>query len=55
MHRTCFEFLKKWLISSRRKPLVIRGARQVGKTWIVRHLAESEKMQLVEFNFEKNP
>jgi len=55
MYRTCSEFLKKWLNSSRRKPLVIRGARQVGKTWIVRHLAETEKMHLVEFNFEKNP
>ena len=55
MHRTCMEFLKKWLVSNRRKPLVIRGARQVGKTWIVRHLAESQKLKLVEFNFEKNP
>jgi predicted AAA+ superfamily ATPase len=55
MHRTCSEFLRKWLFSSRRKPLVIRGARQVGKTWIVRHLAESENMHLVEFNFEKTP
>lgn len=33
----------------------MRGARQVGKTWIVRHLAESEGMKLVEFNFEKTP
>lgn len=55
MHRTCMEFLKKWLISPRRKPLVIRGARQVGKTWIVRRLATIEEKQLVEFNFEKTP
>lgn len=55
MDRTCMEFLKNWLISPRRKPLVIRGARQVGKTWIVRHLAESQKLNLIEFNFEKNP
>lgn len=55
MDRTCMEFLKKWLVSPRRKPLVIRGARQVGKTWIVRYLAESQKLKLVEFNFEKNP
>ncbi|MCE5318379.1 MAG: AAA family ATPase [Parachlamydia sp.] len=55
MQRTCMAFLKNWLVSSRRKPLVMRGARQVGKTWIVRHLAESEGMKLVEFNFEKTP
>lgn len=55
MHRSCMEFLKKWLGSPRRKPLVMRGARQVGKTWIVRRLAELVKMNLVEFNFEKTP
>lgn len=55
MYRTCSSFLKEWLQSSRRKPLILRGARQVGKTWIVRHLAESEGMKLIEFNFEKNP
>ncbi len=49
------EFFKKWLVSSRRKPLVIRGARQVGKTWAVRHLAETAEMKLIEFNFEKTP
>jgi predicted AAA+ superfamily ATPase len=55
MYRTCSTFLKEWLRGSRRKPLILRGARQVGKTWIVRHLAESEEMKLIEFNFEKNP
>ncbi len=55
MYRESLEFLKKWLISTRRKPLVIRGARQVGKTWIVRHFAESEGKQLIEINFEKTP
>ncbi len=54
MYRECIEFLKKWLVSTRRKPLVIRGARQVGKTWIVRHFAQIEDRQLIEFNFEKN-
>jgi predicted AAA+ superfamily ATPase len=44
-----------WLHSKGRKPLVIRGARQVGKTWIVRNLAEAQKLQLIELNFEKRP
>ncbi len=48
-------FLKEWLIAPTRKPLIIRGARQVGKTWAVRHLAELEGLKLVEFNFERNP
>ena len=55
MKRTRMAFLKDWLDSDDHKPLVIRGARQVGKTWLVRHLAESQKRQLIEVNFEKTP
>lgn len=52
MERTCIPFLLNWLKSSDRLPLVIRGARQVGKTWLVRHLADLEKLRLIELNFE---
>ena len=55
MLRTCIPFLKEWLHSSDRKPLVIRGARQVGKTWVVRYLAESEGKVLIEVNLEDRP
>lgn len=55
MKRDLTDFLIYWLNSSERKPLVIRGARQVGKTWLIRHLAASEKKQLIELNFEKKP
>lgn len=55
MYRTALSFLEKWLISSNRKPLVIRGARQVGKTWIVRHFAEIQGKKLIEINLEKHP
>lgn len=48
-------YLKTWLVSQDRKPLVIRGARQVGKTWLVRHLAETSHKRLIELNFEKYP
>jgi len=48
-------FLENWLESTDRKPLVIRGARQVGKTWLVRYLAKSKKKKLIEINFEKRP
>lgn len=55
MKRDRSAFLIKWLHSKERKPLVIRGARQVGKTWIIRELAQSEQRQLIELNFEKRP
>ena len=35
--------------------MVIRGARQVGKTWIVRDLANRHKLKLIELNFERLP
>lgn len=44
--------LLKWKESSRRKPLLVRGARQVGKSWAIRHLGESFKYFL-EINLEK--
>jgi len=55
MERTRFHDLSEWLISEDRQPLVLRGARQVGKTWVVRHLAKIHQRQLIEMNFEKNP
>ncbi len=55
MKRDRTSFLINWLHSGERKPLVIRGARQVGKTWLIRDLAHSEQRQLVELNFEKRP
>ncbi len=55
MKRERLAFLQDWYQHPNRKPLVIRGARQVGKTWLVRHFAEMQKLQLIELNFEKNP
>jgi uncharacterized protein len=48
-------FLTHWLNSSTRKPLIIRGARQVGKTWLIRDLANSQERRLIELNFERRP
>lgn len=55
MQRKLLTFLNSWLIAKDRKPLVIRGARQVGKTWLVRYFAENSGKQLIELNFEKQP
>jgi predicted AAA+ superfamily ATPase len=42
-------------MSDGRRPLIVRGARQVGKTWLVRDLARASGLDLVEFNFEQTP
>lgn len=54
MKRTILHELKKWKEDARRKPLLIRGARQVGKTYIIRQLGK-EFQDYVELNFELNP
>ncbi|MBO7061022.1 MAG: ATP-binding protein [Fibrobacter sp.] len=47
-------YLKEWANSPRHKPLLLRGARQVGKSSAVRHLGENFE-HMVEINFEKHP
>lgn len=47
--------LDHWLRDPNRKPAVLRGARQVGKTWLVRDLAKRHQLKLVELNFERSP
>ncbi|NQZ57614.1 MAG: ATP-binding protein [Lentisphaeraceae bacterium] len=54
MRRKAENDLKSWLHEKPRKPLVIRGVRQVGKTWLVRHFARENNLQLLELNFEKD-
>ncbi len=47
--------LKKWKNSSRRKPLLLRGVRQCGKSWILKKFGETHFTNYVVFNFEQNP
>lgn len=54
MRRIVLSTLKNWKKEKNRKVLLLRGARQVGKTFIVRELAK-EFNYFVEINFEKNP
>ncbi len=54
MKRIIFESLKSWSTKVDRKPLILRGARQVGKTHIVRELGK-RFTYYVEANFEKLP
>jgi predicted AAA+ superfamily ATPase len=55
MFRSQTALLDRWLLDPRRRPLVLRGARQVGKTWLVRELAARSGRELVELNFERDP
>jgi len=55
MRRHTTADLKEWLGDPERRPLIIRGARQVGKTWLVRDLAREEGLDLIELNFERDP
>ncbi len=47
--------LDNWLKRANRKPMVIRGARQTGKTWLVRDFAKRNHLNLIELNLEKFP
>ena len=55
MDRDALIDLDAWLERPARQPLVIRGARQVGKTWLVREFARRAEKRLVEMNFERDP
>jgi predicted AAA+ superfamily ATPase len=53
--RTIYQKLLEWKQESSRKPLLIRGARQVGKSYIVEKFGKSEFSGHVTLNFERNP
>jgi hypothetical protein len=54
MKRDLLEYLKKWQEDPKKKPILLRGARQVGKSWLARELGKNFD-NFVEINFEKNP
>lgn len=53
MRRIKSESLEKWYKSSSRKPLILRGARQVGKSTLVKNFAKEKKYRLLEINLER--
>ena len=55
MHRSAERALGRWFDGPQRKPLVIRGARQVGKSTLVRQFAKSRGLHLNEINLERHP
>ena len=54
MYRVAIEKLYKWRESKRRKPLIIEGARQVGKTWLMKEFGSKAYANTVYINFDSN-
>jgi len=52
LRRIALEYLNNWKTRPNRKPLILRGARQVGKSYLVRIFAEKEGLDLLELNLE---
>ncbi len=55
MERKQLQFLQSWLENKKRKPLVIRGARQVGKSTLVELFAQKNHVKLCNVNLERYP
>ncbi len=54
MYRTAFEKLCNWKERENRKPLIIEGARQVGKTWLMKEFGKQAYKDTVYINFDSN-
>src|SRR3990167_5693933 len=54
MKRKLSKDLEQWRLSSTRKPLVLMGARQVGKTYVLKEFAGQNYKNLVSLNFDLN-
>ena len=54
MYRNAIEDLYKWKNKKNKKPLIIRGARQVGKTWLMKEFGKTAYTESVYINFENN-
>lgn len=52
MKRALYESLVNWKNTPKRKPLILQGARQVGKTWLMKEFGKNEFEHVVYLNFE---
>lgn len=55
MRRYVLDDLRVWKESRHRKPLIVRGARQVGKTWSLEEFGKDFKDGFLRINFDKQP
>ena len=54
MKRLATQYLEKWKDAPNRKPLIIKGARQVGKTWLMRDFGQKNYKNIAYVNFENS-
>jgi uncharacterized protein len=54
MKRTLYSALINWKNAPNRKPLILQGARQVGKTWLMKEFGKNEFEQVVYLNFDSS-
>ncbi len=54
MYRTAIKQLYRWKESRNRKPLIIQGARQVGKTWLMKRFGTEAYQDMIYINFDSN-
>jgi predicted AAA+ superfamily ATPase len=54
MYRTALEELHKWKVKRNKKPLIIRGARQVGKTWLMKEFGKLAFDKTAYISFDNN-
>ena len=54
MYRKALNKLAEWKSSSRRKPLILKGARQVGKTWLMKEFGKQNYEKTFYFSFEND-
>lgn len=54
MERSAMCYLKEWKEKTKRKPLIVRGARQVGKTWLIKEFGKMAYEQTAYINFESS-
>lgn len=55
MKRKALEDLLQWKNSPHRKPMILRGARQTGKTWLMKEFGKTAYKNYVYFNFDEQP
>ena len=55
LRRKADDYLENWKADANRNPLIVRGARQIGKTETIRHFAASHYRNFIEINFISNP
>ena len=54
LFRKAYNYIKKWYDSNNKKALLIDGARQIGKTYLIREFLKENAMSYIEFNVYEN-